>query len=385
MSDTAPTPAPEQPTRFRTLAARYGPWAVAVLGWLLAVYLGGLKSAGPPPLPPLQPAPGEAETAPAELAPGEIGATGWVRDADAVQAVLTADEVPDFADTPAGKAALGDEDVFLYRAVRAVNNRGPPWYPNINQGSVGYCVGAGFKHAVDVCQAVQILSGRPAEWKPVSAEVIYGGSRVEVGGGRIRGDGSVGAWAAKWVSAYGVVPMERVGSLDLSANSPAAARRLGSTGIPADVEAAARLHPVKGTALVRSWADVKRAIQQGYPVAVCSDQGFAMQRDRDGFAAARGTWNHCMMFCAVRSGPREGVFVLNSWGDRAHAGGAWPDDMPAAGFWAAAAVADRMVRQGDSFALSDMAGFPSRKLDWSFTRAVPRGPVRPAELLALAP
>ena len=40
----------------------------------------------------------------------------------------------------------------------------------------------------------------------LSPEVIYGGSRVEIGGGRIRGDGSIGAWAARWVRDYGVVP-----------------------------------------------------------------------------------------------------------------------------------------------------------------------------------
>jgi hypothetical protein len=392
MSDTAPTPTPE-PGRFRPLAAKYGPWAVAVLGWLLAVYLGGPRSAGPIPLPPVQPpppafAPGaepEADRPFVATADGVAPAFGWVRDADTIAANLDPVATEQFDDTPAGQAALGDEDVFLWRAVRKVNDRGPPWYPNINQGSVGCCVGGGFKHGADVCQAAQIVNGRAAEWKPVSVEVIYGGSRVEVGGGRLRGDGSTGRWARDFVTTRGVAPMERYASHDLTAFSPARAREFGRTGVPDDIEAVARKSPVRSAAQVKTWADVKRAVLQGYPVPICSDQGFTMARDRDGFARASGTWAHCMACIGVRSGPREGGFILNSWGDAAHTGPVWPADAPPAGFWADAAVIDRMARQGDSFALSDLVGFPSRKLDWSFTRAAPRGPVRPAELLALAP
>ena len=150
--------------------------------------------------------------------------------------------------------------------------------------------------------------------------------------------------------------------------------------MPADVEAAARGHPVRDTAVVKSWADVTRAVGQGYPVAVCSDQGFAMARDRDGFAAPRGTWNHCMSVQGVRGGPRPGAFLLNSWGDAAHTGPAWPADMPAAGFWADAAVVDRMVRQGDSFALSGFVGFPARPLNWLI-----RGPDADALFASRAP
>ena len=132
----------------------------------------------------------------------------------------------------------------------------------------------------------------------------------------------------------------------------------------------ARLHPVKGSALVKSWADVKRAIQQGYPVSVCSNQGFRMERDDTGRCRPQGTWAHCMAIIGVRSGPNEGAFILNSWGDRAHTGPVWPADAPVAGFWADAAVVDRMARQGDSFALSDLVGFPSRKvpLNWFIVR-----------------
>lgn len=290
---------------------------------------------------------------------------GWVTpDAETIAANLDPVKTMQFDSTPAGKAALGDADVYLWQAVRKVNNKGPPWYPNVNQLNVGCCVGCGWKHCTDVGQATQILAGNRATWLPTSVEVIYGESRVDVGGNRISGDGSVGAWAAKAAANYGVAAMQKYGDTDLSEFSPARARQYGQYGVPAEVKSAAHEHLIKGTALVKTWADVKRAIGQGYPVAVCSNQGFTMERDRDGFARAQGTWGHCMSIIGVRSQPREGGFILNSWGDQAHTGSVYPSDMPVAGFWADAATIERMVSQNDSFALADIAGFPARRPDW---------------------
>ena len=39
-------------------------------------------------------------------------------------------------------------------------------------------------------------------------------------------------------------------------------------------------------------------------------------------------------------------------------------DHPPWAFWVDADVADRMLRQGDSWALSAFEGFPARKLQW---------------------
>lgn len=305
-------------------------------------------------------------------------AYGWVKDPQAIQANLDPLQTIHFAHTPAGRAVMGDDDVFMWRILRKVANRGPPWYPNIDQGQVGSCVGAGNKHAADICLGVAIQNGGAFEWKPTSAEVIYAGSRVEVGGGRIRGDGSVGAWAAKWLKNWGVVPMEPIDGIDLSNYSPARAREWGRTGVPASVEALAKQFPVKGIALVTTGADVKRCVQQFYPIAVCSDQGFQMQRDASGTCRAMGTWFHCMCICGYRHHPqtnREQYFILNSWNDNAHGGPRVPDDAPAAGFWADADVVEHMVAQGDSFAFSDIQGFPARKVpvDW-WIMAEPKRP-----------
>lgn len=349
-------------------------WLVTTgLGWALAAFL-ALREGQP--IPPLPPIPQQA--APDGDAPPPEYVAGWTFDPEAVAVNLDPEKTQQFEQTPAGRAALGDEDVFLWQAVRKVNNRGPPWYPNVNQRDVGCCVGCGWKHAADVCLATQIVAGSREQWKAVAVEPIYAGSRVEVGGGRIRGDGSIGAWAKDWCRNFGLIPMEG----PLAEFSPARARAWGRSGVPDDLEPLARQHPVKDTALVKSWSDVKRAIPQGYPVAVCSDQGFTMSRDKDGFASPRGTWAHCMAIIGVRGGDRPGAFVLNSWGDSAHTGPVWPADAPVAGFWADANVIDRMVRQGDSFALSGAVGFKARRLDWNVQRVEPAGPPRAEVVLA---
>jgi hypothetical protein len=328
------------------------------------------------------PAPAQKEAPPPEAA--DYAPTfGWHADEEAIAANLDPQRTLHFDATPAGKAVLGDRDTFLWQHVRkAAHREGSPWYPNVNQQNVGCCVGCGWTHCADVCQAAAIVAGQSFEWRPVSAEVIYGGSRVEVGRGRLSGDGSVGAWAKEYVSSRGgIAAMQKYAGADLSTFSPARARDFGRRGVPPDIAAAAREHPVKSCALVKSWPDAKRAIQQGYPVAVCSDQGFRMERDSTGRCRPQGTWSHCMALIAVRIGPNEGGFLLNSWGDSAHTGPAWPPDMPVAGFWADSAVLDRMLRQGDSFALADVAGFPQRKLDWFVQQN--RGLTPPARLCSL--
>jgi hypothetical protein len=321
-------------------------------------------------------------------------AFGWVEDAEQIATNLDPARTLHFATTPAGRAVMGDEDVFTYRTVRKVAKLPADRYPNINQGNVGSCVGAATKHGFDIAQAGAIASGEPFDWKPASAEVVYAMSRIDVGRGQIRGDGSLGRWACDAAKLGALAPMERIGAHDLSAYSAARARDWGARGVPAEVKAVAKNHPVKGAALVRTAAEVKRALAQVYPVVVCSTVGFddasgrVGTRDAQGFIRPRGTWPHAMCFIAWRAGPRAGALCLNSWGDRAHGGPVWPEDMPVAAFWVDEAVVERMVSQGDSFALSDVQGFPQRnpKPDW-FVQATAR-PAREllrADLFALAP
>lgn len=312
-----------------------------------------------------------------------LPAMGWINDQELIQSFNQQVNTPYFGDTPAGKAVMGDdEDRFLWRAVRKSGKYTGYHYPNINQEYVGCCVGAGWKHGCDVAHGINIQRGHRATFKTVSAEVIYGGSRVEIGGGKLRGDGSTGAWAKEFVLRYGVVAMENYPEVDLSVFSPDRARSFGSKGVPAGIEALAKQFPIKEAAIVKTAAEGIKAIQQDYPIPICSNVGFnnadgtTGSRDKNGFCKARGTWNHCMVVIGYRKaigGVPAGVFILNSWGDDAHKGSIWPEDAPVAGFWIDIPTFERILKQNDSYAISAVTGFPSRKptpQDW-YSQAEP--------------
>jgi hypothetical protein len=342
-------------------------WLAAVLA-AIAAGLGvlGNKALTPTPAPEVVylPAPAEEHDGDDQQA---AGATGWVSDPVAVAQVLTGPTAPvPFDETPAFRDGPEPDGVYLWKAQEQVTGRP---VTSKNQGSVGSCVSFGTNTAIERTIAAGILSGGQGEWRPIAEEVTYGGSRVEVGGGRIRGDGSIGAWAAQFVNRYGVVTRDRHGRHDLSRYSEALAREYGRRGVPDDLEPVAKAHPVKEVALVRDWASAKKALGSGYGIAVCSSQGFSMQRDAKGVAAPRGTWFHCMAVDGYHKDAdgREYGHVENSWGEHAHRGPVGWGDPPKSGFWADSRVIDRMLRQGDSWCFSDVAGFPARAVPAAIT------------------
>lgn len=292
----------------------------------------------------------------------EFYTPGWIDDPVAVQHVQSTLAVPVFATTAANEVSDLPDHAYLWEAHRKQFGANPE--PK-NQGSVGSCVSFGTNTAIRRTMACEIFAGELEEFRDIAEEVTYGGSRIEVGGGRIRGDGSVGAWAAKFVEQWGVVARAVYGSLDLSRYSESRCRDFGRNGVPSDLEDAARQHPVKTVTQVRNWEEAKRALASGYGIAICSDQGFEMRRDGRGIADPRGSWAHCMALDGyhVEAG-REYGHIENSWGPDAHTGPVGWGDPPTSGFWAESGVIDRMLRQNDSWAFSAVQGFPARSLRW---------------------
>lgn len=308
---------------------------------------------------------------------------GWVNDQEAVWETIRALEsggVPHlFADAaPNLMTAEDDAAVFLWAAEEKVlGHRLPAW----NQGQVGSCVGFGNGRAGQDVMLWEIAAGEPEQWPgaEVSPEVIYGGSRVEVGGGRISGDGSVGAWAAKWVKEWGIVVRGKYGSLDLTTYNEATCRKLGSQGIPSDVEELAKVHPVTGIALTRNGDEFWGALGGGKPVAICSDRGFTTTL-KAGFCSPSGTWNHCMEGCGRFRHPQKGKcgVIRNSWGgylsvpseaDRfvdyiAADGTNQKMELPQGCFATTLDVIDGMCRQQDSFAYAGLKGWEAVRFSW---------------------
>lgn len=285
---------------------------------------------------------------------------GWIHNPKAVEATLRRlpmpimrDAAPHLADSGKGKIAL------LHKAVVQVVGKFPAYAP---QG-IGDCVSHGWRTKIDVLKCVEITMGEREQWMAETAtEPIYGGSRVQIGGGKIRGDGSIGAWAAEWVTKFGVLSRLVYGNVDLTQYSGSLARSMGRKGCPADLLSVAKEHPVKTASLVTTYEDARDAIANGYPVTVCSNRGFASTRDSEGFAKPRGTWAHCMAFIAVDDAyKRPGLLCINSW-PLSWISGPTRHDQPAGSFWVDADVANKMLAAEDSFSASGFVGYPSRDL-----------------------
>lgn len=291
---------------------------------------------------------------------------GWVRDDEAVEAVQASLPFPVAGDTPAGQVEDIPDHVYLWDVARVVNGG---LIPPRNQGQVGSCVSFGTARAVEYSMCAEIAVGEPESFMDLCTEVIYAGSRVEIGGGRLRGDGSVGAWAADWCRKYGILGRleykTEKATYDLRQYSEARCKSWGSTGVPNDLEPLAKAHPIRQTTQVKTWEEAKRMLASGYGIAVCSGQGFSMKRDANGVAKASGSWAHCMCLCGYHiEGGKEYGRIDNSWGASAHTGPTgWGNPGPE-GFWAEAAVISKMLAEKDSWAFSSVDGFPVKKLRW---------------------
>lgn len=189
--------------------------------------------------------------------------------------------------------------------------------------TVGDCVSHGFARGVQDLLYMSLARtgyrGDQLELE-IATEPTYGFSRVEVGGGRIRGDGSVGAWAAKAVVDYGTLRRTRYNGVDLSSYSGALARDWGRRGVPDELEPTAREQHVRAAALVTRDDEARAALYNLYPIPVCSGYGFTTQRNADGWCFRRGSWAHCMLargICEAKNGGTFdlGVVIQQSWGE----------------------------------------------------------------------
>jgi len=285
------------------------------------------------------------------------GGGGWIDDPAAVAAVAESLPMPTWGDTPASALSIDDTptEVLGWRLANSANGGKPfPWG---NQGNCPSCVSFGTAHAILLTLAAEKLAFDGDDLTMPAPEVIYGGSRVQIGGGRLRGGGSIGAWAGDFVQKFGFLPQTKIGSIDLSTYSIDRCNSYGRSGVPKELLEAASGHTVAGITQIRNFNEACCAMAQGFFIAVCSNRGFVGKRDDKGFIAPRGTWNHCMGLAGYRRTGRAGGFILNSWGPDAHMGGKSHPDMPTNGFWVEADVLDRMFAQDDTWAFSRVNGF----------------------------
>lgn len=336
---------------------------------------------------------GALPTAPAPFDPDHVPTKanfGYEPDAQAIAATLEMRSLRDLAPHLFGIDGhpVGDaEPVLLYRAHAKAYaaHYGRPFI--VGRQGIGDCVSWGWAHGADHLLAVDLMLGKTGRWHDAATESIYGGSRVEARGRSSGGwgDGSYGGAAAKWVRDWGIIYRQPYAGADLTTYSAQRAKQWGNygnggQGDDGKLDAVAREHPVKTVALVTTFDEAAAAISSGYPIPVCSGQGFSSTRDQWGEAAPRGSWAHCMVFIGYRPdlsdqqiehppgsgnyvrGPPAGLLCLNSWGPSWIRGPKWPADQPDGSFWVDVATCTRMLRGRDSYAMSGYVGFPLRKL-----------------------
>ena len=240
---------------------------------------------------------------------------------------------------------------------------------------IGSCVGWGWALSCDILAACDIHMRSEAEvyGGRVLEASVYAFSRVEVRGQKnLGGDGSYGGAAAKAVTKYGTLHYGLdYGGEKFSDNSGVREKSWGRDGVPDNLEKYAANHKVSSVALVTDFEQAAKAIQNGYPVAVCSMQGFSMSQ-REGYLTPMGSWAHCMMFAGVRWKPYPALLCVNSWGE-CYSGDVdktLPVQFQKSSGWVRAETCTRMLKGEDSFALSGYSGFAPRKLEGNWLEGI---------------
>lgn len=291
---------------------------------------------------------------------------GYVPDRAGTDAFLSSLPRPTLSQ--AGPDLVLDEarDVFLGQYLLKCD---PAWKRGAQK--IGSCVGWGWSLSCDILAACDILLRNESEsyGGRVLEASVYGFSRCEVRGGRnLGGDGSYGGAAAKAVTKYGTLHYGvNYNGTTFTDNSGSREKEWGRDGVPDALEPFAAQRKVSTVALVRTFEDAAKAIQNGYPVAVCSMRGFSMTL-RDGYLTPMGSWAHCMMFAGVRWNPRPALLCVNSWGD-CYSGSVdtqLPRQFQKSAGWVDSSTCTSMLSGEDSFALSGYEGFPPRMLpNWT--------------------
>ncbi len=275
--------------------------------------------------------------------------------------------VPEWVDVGKGQTRL------LYKDYEKVTGRS--YRPRV-QGPAPSCVGQAVAAAVDFLAHVEIRAGDPERVPPApaAAGVIYGLSRIEIGGlSRKAGGGSHNLWAVQAIQQYGVVARLNYPFLGQDLRKPSAKRAIyfGRRGIPLGLEMIAKIHPIKDYIAIDSYEECRDAIYMGFPVVVGSSQGFGekrLTRDKDGFLSPPrrvffpSVWNHSQAIIGVCDEDRRGCLILNSWGSNWVNGPKRFGSEPEGSYWVDWDIIDRMVKHKDAFAIRGFQGYADYRL-----------------------
>jgi len=191
----------------------------------------------------------------------------------------------------------------------------------------GTCVGQG---TARTCQssnnaalAYGKIAGTPQQMCP---EVIYAGSRVQIGNGRLgRGDGSIGGWAARFVHKYGLVPRGVYGPYDLRQPQEMLGVDWGNPGrgvpdvILNDPRVRGGVSAFEAQSIEDAWDGMAA---DDAATALCCDTLFSGRRDSNGCLRPSGSGGHCTELVDFVEDMQGQIITIyqQSWGDDAITG-----------------------------------------------------------------
>lgn len=287
---------------------------------------------------------------------------GWLYNPKEIEAYLKSANKPLFSDVAQAIRNSGaGKVVLLYKFVKQLTG-----VYNYKYQGTGDCVSWGAATAVDTIKAVEIvLKKEPELWTGwTSPEIIYGGSRVQIGKGRLGGSaGSYGIWAARFVSEFGTLIQAVHGKYDLSKYNTQRAIDWGYRGVPQDLIDLIKEHPVKSPRQVKSVEEARDSVANGFAVTIAGNRGFYRRRDAKGTVRVNPSdpWAHQMVITAVND-PEGKMLVENSWPEGWITGPIYLDQ-PNDSFWASYEDLEYYFRIGDSWSYEDYQGYRLRELN----------------------
>lgn len=229
--------------------------------------------------------------------------------------------------------------------------------------TTGDCVSHAVRNAIDLARANDPDLHSTEDWVDRTAtEPLYGARGHS-------GQGAVCSEIVRWAHRTGGCMLRKrydeLG-LDLSKYNANIGIKWGGRGVPENVTSAAAKHRVGTISLIQSWQQARDAIANGYGVLACSGVGFQHVRSSEGVARPSGSWAHAMAWTAADdTRPGDCRFLIqNSWG-YSWITGPKVHGQPEGSFWVTQDVAQRIIAHSGTWAVSNVDGFPRRKLkDW---------------------
>lgn len=210
--------------------------------------------------------------------------------------------------------------------------------------------------------------GLASDFNPIASEPLYGGAIVTI----MKSRGDNGAYTnapLRYAETYGFLPRAKYGQYDLTVLNPTLVAQFCRSGVPQELLAEQAKHKLLTSVPVHSFEEGSAFLRQGYSIVGGSNQGFSGTRDVDGFCRPSGSWAHCTRFRGRRGGRKPGWGYGQSWGPGMPGGplsvkldSGRDLELPEGTFFVDPDTINRMIRQGEFYAVSKIDGFP--RLDY---------------------